>query len=165
MQCNILGTITRMSSSSKHNPGCFSDQKGESNSTHPEGLINWLYKCQSLFSPHLQYYQSWRIPPIAQQCKMGAALVLMSILPKASTGCYTQWETQFFMYFLNITAAEQKNIQQSELNRTQLNAFKSKMQDGTIPICNYTWFGTWCRNFRNYALFLHDENQENASFS
>lgn len=69
---------------------------------------------------------------------MGAALVLMSILPKASTGQYTQKENQLFMYFLNVTAAEQKNIQQSESNRMQLNALKSKMQDGTIPICNHT---------------------------
>lgn len=69
---------------------------------------------------------------------MGATLVLMSILPDTSMGWYTQWETQFFMYFLNITAAEQKNIQQSESNRMQLNAFKSKVQDGTIPICNHT---------------------------
>lgn len=63
---------TRMvSSSSKHNPGAFSDQKGKSNSTHPKGLIYSLYKCQSLCSPHLQYYQSWRIPPIAQQVQNG----------------------------------------------------------------------------------------------
>lgn len=62
---------TRMYSSSIHNPGCFPDQKGESNSTHPKGLIYSLYKCQSLFCPHLQYYQSWRIPPIAQQVQNG----------------------------------------------------------------------------------------------
>lgn len=162
MQCNILGTITRMSSSSKHNPGCFSDQKGESNSTHPEGLINWLYKCQSLFSPPPSVLPELKDPSHSTTVQNGCCTCAYVHSAQSFHGLlYTVGNS----VFLNITAAEQKNIQQSELNRTQLNAFKSKMQDGTIPICNHTWFGTWCRNFRNYALFLHNENQENASFS
>lgn len=44
---------------------------------------------------------------------MGAACVLMAFVPDASTGWYTRWEAQFFT-LLNITAAEQKNTQQSE---------------------------------------------------
>lgn len=57
------------------------------------------------------------------------ALVRMFFLPDASVRLYTEWEAQFFM-LLNITAAEQKNIQQTEQSRTPLNAYKSKMQDG-----------------------------------
>lgn len=44
---------------------------------------------------------------------MGGALVHMSFLPDASIGWYTQQEAQFST-LLNVTAAEQKDVQQTE---------------------------------------------------
>lgn len=115
---------TRISSSSEHNPGSyFSVDTGENNSAWPYGA-NYVHctNGSAVFSPRLHVLPELKHPSCST---MGAARVLMSFVPDASIGWHTRWEAQFFT-LLNVTAAEQKNSQQSAWSSMLPNAYESK---------------------------------------
>lgn len=75
----------------------------------PTGQYVHCTNGSAVFSPCLHVLPELKHPSCST---MGAAHVLMSFVPDASIGWHTRREAQFFT-LLNVTAAEQKNSQQS----------------------------------------------------